>query len=50
MKFKRYNLKGNLMWCLNWQNGWVRIYDTMIRWNTSWTAKYTYFSVSNMKA
>ena len=48
-KFSRYNLKGNIMWCLNWRNGWVRVYNTMIRWNTTWTTNYRYFSVEQIK-
>ena len=47
---KRYNLKGKYMWCLNWRNGWIRVLDVMIRWNTDWTPGHTYFSVTNMKA
>jgi hypothetical protein len=49
VKFSRYNLKNDIMWCLNSHNGWIRIYNTMIRWNTSWTTNYTYFSVEQIK-
>ena len=48
-KFSRYNLRGDIMWCLDWRNGWVRIYNTMIRWNTDWTTNYRYFSVERMR-
>ena len=49
MKLTRYYLKGNYMWCLNWRNGWIRIYNVMVRWNTDWTVGHTYFSLTNMK-
>ena len=37
------------MWCLNWRNGWIRIYNHHIRWNTDWTTNYTYFLVEQIK-
>ena len=37
------------MWCLDLSNGWIRMHDVMVRWNTTWTIPYTYFSVTNMK-
>lgn len=46
----RYNVKGDYAWVLNWRNGWIRIHDVMIRWNTDWTVEFTYFSITNMKA
>ena len=45
----RYKLRGNISWCLNLVNGWIRIYDVIVRWNTNWTKGHTYFSVTNAK-
>ena len=45
----RFKFKGRIMWCLTFRNGWIRIKDTMIRWNTDWTLTHTYFSVTNTK-
>ena len=47
---KRHSLRGKVTWSLNWRNGWIRIVQVMIRWNTHWTKPYTYFSISYMKA
>ena len=46
--FNRYKLLGDIKWCLNWRNGWVRIYNTSISWNTDWTIHYTFFSVEQI--
>lgn len=46
---KRFKLKGDIMWCLLPRNGWIRIKDIMIRWNTTWTPTHTYFSIMDMK-
>ena len=45
----RYKLKGKYQWVLNLKNGWIRIHSTMIRWNTTWTEPFTYFSITNTK-
>ena len=42
-------LKGNVMWLIRSKNGWIRIYSVIIRWNTTWTEPYTYFSITNAK-
>jgi hypothetical protein len=32
--FSRYKLRGNwITWCLNGQNGWIRIHHWRLRWN-----------------
>ena len=49
MKMQCYKLKGSVMWCLNFRNGWIRVKDVMVRWNTDWTIGHTYFSVTAMR-
>lgn len=45
----RYKLKGDVTWCFNWRNGWVRFWDVIVRWNTNWTPSYTLLSVTYTK-
>jgi len=45
---RRYKLKGDICWCLNFKNGWIRIYNYMIRWNTDWTIPHIIFSLTNV--
>jgi hypothetical protein len=46
----RYNIRGKpISWVLNKTNGWIRVYDTIVRWNTNWTQPYTVFSITKAK-
>ena len=45
----RYKLRGDVTWCLNLSNGWIRIHHVMFRWNTNHTPSYTYLSIGHMR-
>ena len=46
----KYSLKTNPAWCLNWQNGWIKISNVVIRWNTTWyEGQHVYFLITKMK-
>ena len=48
---QRHKIRGNkLTWSLDLRNGWIRFGDTIVRWNTTWTESYTYFSITDAKA
>lgn len=48
-KLTRFQLHGKVQWCLLYRNGWIRIKNIIVRWNTSWTTDYRYFTVEKVR-
>lgn len=42
-------LKGNITYVLTFENGWIRIYNTILRWNTVVEAGCTLLSLTRIR-